>query len=119
MTATMTMTISFYVSTPALQHAALLVKLRVVILVRSTLRTCNIYRTLPQLNAFNILNITCIGKDNTGVTDRVVNQLLTLIDGADATMGGVVEDADQIDGQESDGGSSNQVLTTRFNYFNV
>jgi SpoVK/Ycf46/Vps4 family AAA+-type ATPase len=56
------------------------------------------------------LNIAYIGKDNTGVTDRVVNQLLTLIDGADATMGGVVEDADQMDGQESDGGSSNQVL---------
>ena len=55
-----------------------------------------------------------IGKDNTGVTDRVVNQLLTLIDGADATMGGVVEDTDQMDGQESDGGSSNQVLQNFF-----
>ena len=43
------------------------------------------------------------------MTDRVVNQLLTLIDGADATMGGVLEDADQVDGQDCDGGSSNQV----------
>jgi peroxin-1 len=28
------------------------------------------------------------GKDNTGVTDRIVNQLLTFIDGVEATMGG-------------------------------
>ncbi|KAJ1417420.1 P-loop containing nucleoside triphosphate hydrolase protein, partial [Ochromonadaceae sp. CCMP2298] len=28
------------------------------------------------------------GKDNTGVTDRVVNQLLTFIDGVEASMGG-------------------------------
>ena len=27
------------------------------------------------------------GKDNTGVTDRVVNQLLTFIDGVEDTMG--------------------------------
>lgn len=49
------------------------------------------------------------------MTDRVVNQLLTLIDGADETMGGVVEDSDEDeegggggDG-DGDGGSSNQV----------
>ena len=56
--------------------------------------------------------ISPVGKDNTGVTDRVVNQLLTLIDGADETMGGVVEDSDEdeeggVGG--GDGGSSNQV----------
>lgn len=45
-----------------------------------------------------------------------MNQLLTLIDGADATMGGVVEEVDQMDGQESDGGSSNQVSKMRFDY---
>ena len=30
---------------------------------------------------------TPTGKDNTGVTDRVVNQLLTFIDGVEDTMG--------------------------------
>ena len=52
------------------------------------------------------------GKDNTGVTDRVVNQLLTLIDGADATMGGMLSDDEGDDGeggQGGDGGGSNQV----------
>lgn len=49
------------------------------------------------------------GKDNTGVTDRVVNQLLTLIDGADASMGGVIEDSDDEGEGGKDGGSSNQV----------
>ena len=45
------------------------------------------------------------------MTDRVVNQLLTLIDGADETMGGVVEDSDEDEegGGDGDGGSSNQV----------
>ena len=46
-----------------------------------------------------------VGKDNTGVTDRVVNQLLTLIDGADATMGGINGDSDSDDenDDENDG----------------
>lgn len=51
------------------------------------------------------------GKDNTGVTDRVVNQLLTLIDGADATMGGsgeVSDDEGDLTGEG--GGTSNQVF---------
>ena len=52
------------------------------------------------------------GKDNTGVTDRVVNQLLTLIDGADASMGGVVQDSDDEGEGGNDGGSSNQVRST-------
>jgi SpoVK/Ycf46/Vps4 family AAA+-type ATPase len=113
----MTMTIFILSIYPCLPTCTSLIKLKVVTFVRSALHTCNIYRTLPHLNASNILNIAYIGKDNTGVTDRVVNQLLTLIDGADATMGGVVEDADQMDGQESDGGSSNQVLERRLDYF--
>ena len=29
------------------------------------------------------------GKDNTGVTDRVVNQFLTFLDGVESTMGSV------------------------------
>ena len=53
------------------------------------------------------------------MTDRVVNQLLTLIDGADETMGGVVEDSDEEEegggGGDGDGGSSNQVHEC--NYF--
>jgi SpoVK/Ycf46/Vps4 family AAA+-type ATPase len=53
------------------------------------------------------------GKDNTGVTDRVVNQLLTLIDGADASMGGVIEDSDDEGEGSKDGGSSNQVCAER------
>lgn len=113
----MTMTISFLCLYTCLAICSSSIKLKAFTLVRSAVRTCNIYRTPPHLNASNILNIAYIGKDNTGVTDRVVNQLLTLIDGADATMGGVVEDADQMDGQESDGGSSNQVLKRRFNFF--
>jgi SpoVK/Ycf46/Vps4 family AAA+-type ATPase len=54
-----------------------------------------------------------VGKDNTGVTDRVVNQLLTLIDGADASMGGVIEDSDDEGEGGKDGGSSNQVSAGR------
>lgn len=52
------------------------------------------------------------GKDNTGVTDRVVNQLLTLIDGADATMGGSgggdSDDEGDLTGEGA--GQSNQVF---------
>jgi peroxin-1 len=45
------------------------------------------------------------GKDNTGVTDRVVNQLLTCIDGAEATMGSNSGsgDADQDDADAATG----------------
>lgn len=39
----------------------------------------------------------------------MVNQLLTLIDGADASMGGVTEDSDDEGEGGKDGGSSNQV----------
>ena len=59
------------------------------------------------------------------MTDRVVNQLLTLIDGADATMGGITGDEDNEDEDDDDsdeigqrkGGhekSSNQVSHTFF-----
>ena len=46
------------------------------------------------------------GKDNTGVTDRIVNQLLTFIDGVESNMGGGSQDheeddngADAVEGQ--------------------
>ena len=66
------------------------------------------------------------------MTDRVVNQLLTLIDGADATMGGITGDEDNEDEDEDEddddsdeigqrkGGhekSSNQVSHTFFFFF--
>jgi SpoVK/Ycf46/Vps4 family AAA+-type ATPase len=40
------------------------------------------------------------GRDNTGVTDRVVNQLLTLLDGVEASMGGAPSAAEDDDDGE-------------------
>lgn len=36
------------------------------------------------------MNLSRRGHDNTGVTDRVVNQLLTQLDGVDTDLGGQV-----------------------------
>lgn len=45
------------------------------------------------------------GRDNTGVTDRVVNQLLTFIDGAESTMSPTNHNCGNIRGKEKEKGS--------------
>lgn len=52
------------------------------------------------------------GKDNTGVTDRIVNQLLTFIDGVEATMsgGGGSDSADDHQVGDGDGSGAGQVF---------
>jgi peroxin-1 len=50
------------------------------------------------------------GKDNTGVTDRIVNQLLTFIDGVESNMTGGGTGSDAGDGEPSAGGNKAQIF---------
>lgn len=52
----------------------------------------------------------CRGKDNTGVTDRIVNQLLTFIDGVESTMSKGNAVSSGCDGDEAENDSGNQLF---------